>query len=252
MAVTGLTCNPPLWRSHRGPPILSDFPPPPHVQPRSGPVPFLRDLISQPYKQNPAAEKTDGGAQVRVFLSLPSVFPAGDHHVLSYGESSGGVTHSFDGSLLLVTIMAAPSRWVVVSVEARSEWDRAENPSSSLSLHAARTQARHLCRRERRPRRDGFTQKAVEEALWLRPECTIPFFWTPRAAAAGLAGAEKGTEEARTRRSVGRSLAGPSRRTSLGLSRPPERVLYLFPVHTSWLPKSWSSTRYLLPPQARH
>lgn len=29
--------------------------------------------------------------------------------------------------------------------------------------------------KRRRPRRDGFTQKAVEEALWLRPECIIPF-----------------------------------------------------------------------------
>lgn len=150
--------------------------------------------------------------------------------------------HPFDGNLLLVTIVAAPSRWVVVSVEARSEWDRAENPSSSLSLQAARTQARHRCRRERRPRRDGFTQKAMEEALWLRPECTVPF--SGRRGRRQQAWAERRRGENRRERddrSVGLWL-GPSRQASLGLSRSPERVLYLFPVHTSWLPRSCSST----------
>lgn len=81
MAVTGLTCNPPLWRSHRGPRSIPFSPHPCSTPKRSGPV--LEGLHPQPYKQDPAAEETGGGAQVRVFLSLPSVFPAGDHRVLS-------------------------------------------------------------------------------------------------------------------------------------------------------------------------
>lgn len=96
--------------------------------------------------------------------------------------------------------------------------------------------------KRRRPRRDGFTQEGRGGSVVAKAGMHCPVFWTPRAATEGLAGAEKGREEARTRRSIGRSLAGPSTRASLGLSRSPDRVLRLFPVHISWLPRSCSST----------
>lgn len=235
-------------RSH---PTSPPPPPPPHVQPRSGPVPFLRDLITQPYKQNPAAEETGGGAQVRVFLSLPSVFPAGDHHVLSYGESSGGVTHPFDGNILLVTIVAAPSRWVVVSVEARSEWDRAENPLL-FPLAPGRTHTGTPSLSKRKASEAGrFHAEGHGGSVVAKAGMHCPVFWTPRAAAAGLAGAEKGREQARTRRSVGRSLAGPQQ-----ASQP--RTVQVTGTGAVSVPCSHIMAaevvlqHYLLPPRARH
>lgn len=73
MAVTGLGCNPPLWRFHRGPdPLPSLCAPISNPEALPGPV-LWGDLPPQPYKQNPAAGETGGGAQVCVFLSLPSV-----------------------------------------------------------------------------------------------------------------------------------------------------------------------------------
>lgn len=63
MAVTGLGCNRPLWRFHRGPDPLPSLLYA-HIQPRRAPgVPFSGDSIPQPYKQNPAAGETGGGAK---------------------------------------------------------------------------------------------------------------------------------------------------------------------------------------------
>lgn len=95
---------------------------------------------------------------VCVCLSLPSVFPAGDNQE----DVALGGQHAPQG-----TIVAAPSRWVVVSVEARSEWNMAEN-------------GRHIIFEERGapetgtvPRRWGAVEEGV--AAWLRPVCTVPF-----------------------------------------------------------------------------
>lgn len=72
-------------------------PPPPssqtytHLNPRGAAAHPCSGDLSQPYKQNPAAEETDGGAQVCVcvFLLLPSVFPVGNY-LLFHGKLRGG------------------------------------------------------------------------------------------------------------------------------------------------------------------
>lgn len=63
--------------------------------------------------------------------------------------------------------------------------------------------------KRRRPRRDGFTQKAVEEALWLRPECTIPFSGRRGRRQQAWPEWRKGRRRGETRRSVGLWL-GPA------------------------------------------
>lgn len=88
-------------------------------------------------------------------------------------------------------IVAAPSRWVVVSVEARSEWNRAEN-------------GRHIIVEEKeRPTRGRFHAEGGVAKAGMH--CAV--FWTPRAAAAAGRSGERGgvgdeTRRGETRRSV--------------------------------------------------
>lgn len=88
MAVTGLTCNPPLWRFHSSI-VAAISSPPPILNPEAfrscswGIHPSLTNK-----KQTQLRNKRVAAAQVCVFLSLPTVFPA-DDQVRSTAKSGG-------------------------------------------------------------------------------------------------------------------------------------------------------------------
>lgn len=207
MAVTGLGCNRPLWRFHRGPDPLPSLLCA-HTQPRSAPgIPFSGDLARSLTNRTQPREKRVAAPKVCVSVTPECVFPAGYHvHHTTVKRNQEGV--ALDGDRLQGTIAAAPTRWVVVSVEARSEWNRQRTPPSGPACTSLV---------EERSARDGrFHARDHGGGLWLRPECTGP--------SSGRHG----------RRQLGRSGGGgrtrQDRQVRLGLFRPAGRILCPVPV----------------------
>lgn len=180
MAVTGLRCSPPPWRFHRGPD-------PPHkrtpiLNPRGAAAHPCSGDLSQPYKQNPAAEETDGGAQVcgRVCSCYSRVsFRWVTIYLPFRGELRGVVLSRLETPVPRRPIDAAPCRWVVVSVGSRSECNQSgEPPPSGLSQIVVEE-------REVRPTRTvPRTRPWKEGRAVAKAGMHCPVFWTPWAAAA--------------------------------------------------------------------
>lgn len=230
MAVTGLDCNPPLWRFHRGPDPLPS-PCAPILNPEALRVPFSGDLNHS---------LTNRSRRGRIGWRRQSV-------CLCHSRVSSSIPRLLVTRCCarwrppLGTIVAAPTRWVVVSVEARSEWNRQRTPPCGR---------KHIVGpRKERPRRTVPRTRPWKRAV-AKAGMQWPVVWTPRAAAAWperRREAGRGGGGGETGRTTAFGFTGRQVRLGLFKSAGPDTVPV--PVKYGY---GGRAPAILVPPRARH